>query len=119
MLSIGKLGGAGGSPRSAGYYTQSVAKGREDYYAGRGEAPGEWIGAGAEALGLDGEVDAEGLGALMAGLDPASGEQLRKVVGEHAVTGFDLTFSTPKSVSVLYAAAVEEVAAAVRRAHDE
>ena len=96
-----------------------MAKGREDYYAGRGEAPGEWIGAGAEALGLDGEVDAEGLGALMAGLDPASGEQLRKVVGEHAVTGFDLTFSTPKSVSVLYAAAVEEVAAAVRRAHDE
>ena len=119
MLSIGKLGGAGGSPRSAGYYTASVAKGREDYYAGRGEAPGEWVGQGAQDLGLCGEVDADGLGALMAGVDPASGDQLREVVGQHAVTGFDLTFSTPKSVSILYAAADEEVSAAVRRAHDE
>jgi conjugative relaxase-like TrwC/TraI family protein len=119
MLSIGKLGGAGGSPPSAGYYTASVAKGREDYYAGRGEAPGEWIGQGAGDLGLCGEVDADGLGALMAGIDPASGDQLREAVGHHAVTGFDLTFSTPKSVSILYAAADEETSVAVRRAHDE
>ena len=54
MLSIGKLTGAG----SARYYEQSVATGREDYYSGRGEAAGQWVGAGAQALGLEGEVPA-------------------------------------------------------------
>ena len=49
MLSIGKL--ALGQHR---YYEQQVARGGDDYYSGRGEAPGEWIGAGAEALGLSG-----------------------------------------------------------------
>ena len=31
----------------AGYYTASVASGRDDYYTGKGEAPGEWFGEGA------------------------------------------------------------------------
>jgi hypothetical protein len=43
MLSIGKLSAGGRSER---YYTQAVAHGREDYYAGAGEAPGEWTGSG-------------------------------------------------------------------------
>ena len=42
MLSIGKL--VVGQQR---YYEQQVAQGRDDYYSGRGEAPGEWAGAGA------------------------------------------------------------------------
>jgi len=49
-----KIGGSGGDGRSAGYYTASVAKGRDDYYTGKREAPGQWFGAGAEALGLVG-----------------------------------------------------------------
>ena len=53
MLSIGKL--ALGQQR---YYEQQVAQGRDDYYSGRGEAPGEWAGAGAEELGLRGRVSA-------------------------------------------------------------
>ena len=48
MLSIGKLTAGG---RGARYYTQSVAQGREDYYAGTGEAPGEWVGSGWVARG--------------------------------------------------------------------
>jgi hypothetical protein len=59
VLTIGKIGGADADGRSAGYYTASVAKGRDDYYTGRGEAPGEWFGAACGALGLVGEVDAE------------------------------------------------------------
>ena len=47
MLSIGKI--ALGQHR---YYEQQVAQGQDDYYSGRGEAPGEWAGAGAQALGL-------------------------------------------------------------------
>ncbi len=46
VLSIGVIGGRAGDGRSAGYYTSSVAKGRDDYYTGKGEAPGEWFGAG-------------------------------------------------------------------------
>jgi len=41
MLSVGVIGGSGGDGRSAGYYTASVARGRDDYYTGKGEAPGE------------------------------------------------------------------------------
>ena len=35
MLSLAKLGRG-----SEGYYLDAVAKGAEDYYVGRGEAPG-------------------------------------------------------------------------------
>ncbi len=51
MLSLAKLGRGSG-----GYYLDAVAQGAEDYYVGRGEAPGYWAGRGAELLGLDGEV---------------------------------------------------------------
>ena len=65
MLSIGKI--ALGQHR---YYERQVAGGGDDYYSGRGEAPGQWAGAGAEALGLSGHVSAKQFGALIAGLDP-------------------------------------------------
>ncbi|MGQ0479999.1 MAG: MobF family relaxase [Pseudonocardia sp.] len=56
------------------YLTDAVAKGREGYYTNAvaaGEPPGLWHGAGAEALGLVGEVDAEVMKALYThGLDP-------------------------------------------------
>ena len=48
MLSIGKL--VAGQER---YYQRQIANGLDDYYAGRGEAPGRWIGAGAASLGLE------------------------------------------------------------------
>jgi len=69
VLSIGRLGSGGGSER---YYTQSVASGREDYYAGRGEAPGVWLGAGAAALDVDGIVRPEDLTAMFNGQNPAT-----------------------------------------------
>ncbi len=47
MLPLAKLGRG-----SEGYYLDTVAKGAEDYYVGRGEAPGYWAGRGAELLGL-------------------------------------------------------------------
>jgi len=51
------------------YLTDAVASGREGYYTGAevaGEPQGLWYGAGAEALGLTGEVDAETMTALFA-----------------------------------------------------
>ncbi|MDO8362775.1 MAG: MobF family relaxase [Actinomycetota bacterium] len=95
MLSLAKLGRG-----SEGYYLDAVAKGAEDYYVGRGEAPGYWAGRGAELLGLDGEVTPEALRAILAGTAP-DGSMLG--AANRTVPGFDLTFSVPKSVSVLAA----------------
>ena len=65
MLSIGKI--ALGQHR---YYEQQVAQGEDDYYSGRGEAPGEWVGAGAQELGPLGPGERGQFNALVAGLDP-------------------------------------------------
>ena len=46
MLNVGKLAAGPGAGR---YYVDQVAQGREDYYAGEGEAPGAWMGGGAAA----------------------------------------------------------------------
>ncbi|UTI66763.1 relaxase domain-containing protein [Paraconexibacter antarcticus] len=105
MLSIGKVGGGDADPT---YYTRSVAQGREDYYTGQGEAKGTWTGKGAHDRGLDGEVDEED---FITALTPPAGSK-RKLLG------FDLTFSAPKSVSVLFAVSDVEVAELVREAHD-
>ena len=112
MLSIGKLGAG-----NEHYYLRTVAGGVEDYYLGRGEAPGRWIGAGAEELGLDGRVDAEPLAAALAGRDPIDGVRLVRTRSDR-IPGFDLTFRAPKSVSVLFGLAEHEIAQEARAAHD-
>jgi conjugative relaxase-like TrwC/TraI family protein len=115
VLSIGKLTGGADSAR---YYEQAVATGREDYYSGRGEADGEWVGAGAESLGLHGPITEGELEMLLVeARHPRTGEPLRSVGGT-SVQGFDLTFSAPKSVSVILAAGDENARAAVVRAHE-
>ena len=115
MLSIGKL--VLGQQR---YYEQQVAQGGDDYYSGRGEAPGEWTGTGAAELGLAGEVSAAQFNALLEGCDPRSPEaRLRAGVSEPTIAAFDLTFSAPKSVSVLFAVAPAEVSAVLVEAHEE
>lgn len=99
MLSIGKLGAG-----QETYYLEKVADGAEDYYAGEGEAAGRWMGDAAAELGLSGAVGADQLTGMLTGHDPASGEPLgmRAVGGRGPVPGFDLTFSAPKSVSLLW-----------------
>jgi len=115
VLSIGKI--ALGQHR---YYEQQVARGGDDYYSGPGEAPGEWIGAGAEALGLTGRVQAEQFNALIAGLDPRDpGARLRSSARDPKIAAFDLTFSAPKSVSVLFAIAPEATSGALVACHEE
>lgn len=115
MLSIGKLGGDGRSER---YYTQAVAKGREDYYAGHGEAPGQWLGSAAGILYAEGEVSEADLATLFQRRDPRTGDQLGRAPTRRSVSGFDLTFSAPKSVSILYAIGDKRVSASAREAHD-
>ena len=115
MMSIGKLAGGPGAGR---YYIDQVAQGREDYYAGEGEAAGVWMGTGAAGLGLTGEVGEEGLARLLEGRDPGSGLLLRPVRSSSPVAGFDLTLRAPKSVSVLFGVAEPEVAQRIVSAHE-
>jgi conjugative relaxase-like TrwC/TraI family protein len=115
MLSIGKIGKSEAQQK---YYEETVAKSREDYYAGSGEAPGEFFGAGARTLGLSGESNMDHLMRLFAGQNPATGEQLRSMKGNVQVHGLDMTFSAPKSVSVAYALGDESLRANIVEAHE-
>ena len=114
MLSIGKLGVG-----QADYYLQAVGQGIEDYYTGAGEAPGRWLGAASDELRLSGEVEADALRAVLNGNRPdASGPLTRSGQGKSRVPGFDLTFSAPKSVSLLFGLGDDHVNRAVRDAHE-
>jgi conjugative relaxase-like TrwC/TraI family protein len=117
MLTIGKLGI--GQER---YYLDKVAEGAEDYYSGEGEVAGEWLGDAAEDLGLSGEVEAAQLEAMLTGRNPVDGEPLLSMNGVPAkggVPGFDLTFSAPKSISLLWGLGGPVAAAEVSAAHRE
>jgi conjugative relaxase-like TrwC/TraI family protein len=118
MLSIGKLANG-----QANYYldlagervdrSSSVASGVEDYYVGGAEPPGRWGGALASEVRLKGQVEAKALKALLdeSGGDPSEPRPRRKV------PGFDLTFSAPKSVSVVFGIADDDVQRRVMDAH--
>src|SRR5581483_4871065 len=115
------------------------ADGLDDYYAGRGESPGVWVGRGARELELEGVVREGELGRLIGGQHPRTEEQLRRhyrvrqiaveridpFTGDRSlevqklapVAGFDLVFSVPKSVSLLHALGDEETRRAVQEAH--
>ena len=114
MLSIGKLGTG-----QEMYYLEKVAEGAEDYYSGEGEVAGQWMGDAAAELGLSGEVEADQLTAMLTGSNPASGEPLglRAVGGRGPVPGFDLTFSAPKSVSLLWGLGGPIAGVEVKAAH--
>jgi len=116
MLSVWKL-----RVGAEDYYLEQVAKGFEDYYSGAGETAGEWLGNGSGALGLGDDVVGDELRAVLAGLAPGTGltpngDQIRPY--KNRVPGFDLTFSAPKSVSVLYALSDPLVRAQVTEATD-
>ncbi|MGH3005673.1 MAG: MobF family relaxase [Gaiellaceae bacterium] len=134
MLSISKL-----SPGQEAYYERSVAAGIDDYYAGRGESPGVWVGRGAAELELDGVVGEGELGRLISGHHPLTSGVLRSHPPKKQITveridsatgartveqktlspvaGYDLVFSPPKSVSLLHALGSDDVRHAVNQAH--
>jgi conjugative relaxase-like TrwC/TraI family protein len=110
-------------------------------YLGEGaRVVGRWQGLGADALGLGERVREGQLAALLAGVNPVSGELLGRrftqrerlvavtdpVSGERVlirqaldpVGGWDLVFAAPKSVSLVYALGSEAVRAEVLAAHE-
>jgi Ti-type conjugative transfer relaxase TraA len=90
---------------------------REDYYSREGE--GHWFGQGAEVLGLSGEVQEKDFARLAAGYSP-DGTALVQNAGDHdRRAGWDLTFSAPKSVSVVWAVGDDAIRQKIEVAHRE
>lgn len=95
MLSIAKMG-----KNSLDYYADLA---REDYYLKGGEPPGLWMGRGAASLGLGATVQKEDFHNVFQGFSPDGTSMLVQNAGtEDRHFGSDLTFSAPKSVSVLW-----------------
>ncbi len=93
----------------------------EDYYSqGREGAPSKWLGAGAAALGLHGQVRKEDQISVLMGQHPKTGEVLgqQPKQGQPRRMGADLTFSAPKSVSVAWAAGGHGLRAMIEKAQD-
>ena len=89
----------------ADYYLSDLA--RELPLSG----PGRWAGTAAAGLGLAGPVDPDSFRRLLEGRHPATGVVLGS--GRTTVAAFDLTFSAPKSASVLFALGGTDAASAV------
>jgi conjugative relaxase-like TrwC/TraI family protein len=109
------------APDGWAYYAREIAAGVEDYFAGHLEEKGRWVGRGAEALGLSGQTNSDALSRLFGhGLHPATGSSLGGpfTSGSKTVAGYALSFSPPKSVSILWALAPTETASEVRAGHE-
>jgi conjugative relaxase-like TrwC/TraI family protein len=79
--------------------------------------PGTWSGSGAAAIGLEGVVHPAAFEALLEGRHPGTGRRLGS--GRSTVAGLDLTFSAPKSASVVFALGGGDTARRVVAAHDD
>ena len=88
MASIGSASSAGSYYANDNYYTADDQLGQS-----------EWGGEAAAALGLSGPVDCGAFEQILSGHLP-NGKVLTGGAKEHA-PGFDLTFSAPKSVSLM------------------
>lgn len=112
------------------------------YYQRTGNPPGRWMGEGLAGLGAgtpariapsDLVTEAAMAAVFRDGADPVTGaplgrplirgeaarqgEDARPAGRRHAVVGYDLTFTVPKSVSVLWGLADEVIRAALYEAH--
>jgi len=110
MLSIEKLGS------NLDYYLELATA---EYYLSGGEPPGRWYGQGAARLGLSGVVDHQTLRHLAAGYARDGEKKLVQNAGkEKHQVGWDLTFSAPKSVSVLWSVAPDDIRQTIQHCHE-
>lgn len=103
MLSVSKAIKAG-----QGEYYIALSK-ADDYYLDGAEPKGFWLGTGAASLGLFGEIQDQQFRNLLRGLSPTGDRKLVKNADSERRAGWDLTWSVPKSVSVLWSQADPDV----------
>lgn len=112
MLSVASLAAG----RGPGYYLELC---NLNYYAEGGEPPPIYHGAAARELGLVGvEHDRKVIERLCAGYHPETGKALVRNAGkEDRYIGEDCTFSAPKTVSLAFAMADDQMRDAIRLKH--
>lgn len=123
MLSVQSFSGGASAAADAVKYLDHESPGAAsaDDYFNKESGDSIFYGSAAalEALGLSKNAEAgrEARLALMLGRDPRTGEKLVKS-GEKRRFGWDLTFSAPKSVSVLWGLGDEQTKSTLQNAHD-
>lgn len=90
-------------------------KEEQNYYQKNNEI-GIWQGNGAESLNLQGNISHEQFDRLCHGINPITDEVL---VDSSKRAGTDLTFSAPKSVSILMELSSNDEELKIRAAHDK
>ena len=125
-LSVGRNAGA--------YYTsdprrEALPHRRDEYYVGekdgeaRGAGGGLWWSSGSSLVQHGAPVDAEVFRDLCAGLDPRTGDGpssargLVRGAGDGHRAGWDMTFSAPKTVGLLWAAGDEQQRITIQATH--
>lgn len=101
-----------GSGRDAGLYyvndpnREARPKSRDEYYIRDGG--GVWWSTGETVVRHGADIDKETFRDLCAGIDPRTGKPLVRGSGPKHRAGWDITFSAPKSLSVLWMAGDEK-----------
>jgi conjugative relaxase-like TrwC/TraI family protein len=101
-------------PGQGRYYLELA---REDYYFDGGEPVGRWWGRGSQALGLGDIVDRSALEQLFQGFSPEGHPLIQNAGHERHQPGWDLTFSAPKSVGVVWSQGDAKTKRAIQEAH--
>ncbi|MBE9155988.1 relaxase domain-containing protein [Nodosilinea sp. LEGE 06152] len=113
MLSIAKMG-----RKSKYYYVNLAQSSYEASSALPGEPPAVWGGDGARQLGLYGAVNRAEFFLLFDGFSPDEETKLvENAGGKRRVPGWDLVFTPPKSVSILWVVVDPALRAAIERLH--
>lgn len=100
LRALGNLTNNGSAAKAAAHYYSERSM---DYYAEdfKEDQEGKWIGSGCEHFGVEGGINRLDLQMALAG--SLAGHEVRNVGKPNRQIGWDLTFSAPKSVSVLWA----------------
>ncbi len=100
----------------SGNYYLNLA--REDYYDNQTEEPGQWFGTGAQWMNLQGTVKRDAFHNLLEGYSPdGKWFHVQNAGSPKRQSGWDLTFSAPKSVSVLWALSPDDLRKEIESAH--
>ncbi|WP_417624039.1 MobF family relaxase [Paremcibacter congregatus] len=121
---VASLSARGNATSALAYYghlahdSQTSSPHQQAYYLNGEAAPGRWAGHGAERLSLSGPVRESDFKAALTGYDPRTNQILvpRGGKSHRHVAGWDMTFSAPKSVSVLWALSKKETRIAIEAA---
>jgi conjugative relaxase-like TrwC/TraI family protein len=81
---------------------------KSDYYSEGQELIGEWGGKGAVLAGLFGQVEKPAFDSLCDNVNPVTHEPLTPITRGNRRTGYDFTWSAPKSVSLVHAMTGDE-----------